>query len=80
MYEVQFESADTDQVLNDFAVLGIQGTIEAGSIIARYSDWRSAEKLRTYLETYHCSITEGVIRTLKVNGWEDLITRAHIAA
>jgi hypothetical protein len=85
MKNVQFESADIDTIRSDFAILGIKAEIvkklasAGGVVIAHYDDWRSAEKLRTYLESYHCSVTaEGKINTLSVDGWDNLVASSRV--
>ena len=79
-YIVQFESADAEKSLNDLTVLGIKKEASSISsiITAHYNDdCRTAEKLRTYLESHHCFMTEdGIIRTHKVDGWDTLVAKS----
>jgi len=83
---VQFDSVDIDAAREDFAVLGITAEFvqltpmyrkkrTAGKVVACYFDWRSAQKLRDYLESHHCLETpDGKIATLPVDGWDQLVS------
>ena len=83
MRTVQFDSQDTDETGRDLAVIGISAEIvranggPGGYMVAFYEMGRVACKLREYLESHHCSETpEGKIKTLPVDGWDNLIEAA----
>lgn len=80
---VSFHSRDVEVVSHDFSVLGITGEIVKsntgphGSVVAYYEPGRTAQKLRDYLESHHCSATrDGKIKTDPVDGWDDLLRNA----
>jgi hypothetical protein len=81
MRSVQFDSTDVTSIQDDLAILGISSAITGNLVVGYYHDWRSAEKLRDYLEAHHCAETpEGKINTLPVAGWDELVKASRISA